>query len=85
MPHGAVLSQAAISKNEASQRTEILHDTIETNYSPAIRVGQCNINTILPPEVLHAYLQAYSGVAPITFTNRTGRRRFDRAQGHAGA
>lgn len=30
---------AAISKNGRTQRTEIIHDTIESNYAPAIRSG----------------------------------------------
>lgn len=38
-PLDGVSAWGAIARNETSQRSEILHDTIETNYSPAIRVG----------------------------------------------
>jgi len=34
-----VSAWGAIARNESSKRTEILHDTIETAYSPAMRVG----------------------------------------------
>jgi hypothetical protein len=34
-----VSAWAAISRNGSSTRTEILHDTIETRFSPAMRVG----------------------------------------------
>ena len=38
-PLDGVSAWGAIARNESSKRTEILHDTIETAYSPAMRVG----------------------------------------------
>eukprot|EP00937_MAST-01D_sp_MAST-1D-sp2_P004572 g4572.t1 len=38
-PLDGVSAWGAIARNESSKRDEILHDTIETNFSPAIRVG----------------------------------------------
>lgn len=38
-PLDGVSAWAAISRNESSPRSEILHDTVETNYSPSMRVG----------------------------------------------
>ena len=38
-PLDGVSAWGAISRNESSLRKEILHDTIETSYSPAMRVG----------------------------------------------
>jgi arylsulfatase B/arylsulfatase I/J len=39
LPLDGFSAWAAISTNGSTPRTEILHDTTESNYSPAIRVG----------------------------------------------